>query len=77
MFHEFLPCHMRHPEPYQKSNCFYGHCLACDNHHCAFDLCVPNASGILGLEEAQVFVPFILKPGQPEYERAKQSMSLN
>jgi len=68
---------MRHPEPYNKSNCFYGHCLACSNHHCAFDLCVPDAAGIITTPDGSVSVPFILKPGEPEYERAKRSMSLN
>ena len=68
---------MRHPEPYDKSGCFYGHCISCGNHHCAFDLCVPGASGMITTPGGELMVPFILKPGNPEYERARRSMSLN
>lgn len=68
---EMLPCHMRHPEPWDEHECIYGHCLQCNNHHCAFDPCVPDVN-IVGIAKIT-----LLKPGQPDYERTKQKYSLN
>jgi hypothetical protein len=68
---EMIPCHMRHPEPFNDHSCVYGHCLACHNHHCAFDLCIPDAQ-IVGIATVT-----LLKPGEATYERTKQQYRLN